>query len=95
MENFEEDIIKCKLLLDDGKEFIIPMTEDGYIFGTDLCKAAGKRISNWIRLKEVKDLVSDIEKTYKLKKIIEIHKGNSCKHIQGTWIHPELAIKLA
>ena len=68
MEIFEEqDIINCKLLLDDGNFFTIPMTKDGYIFGTDLCKAVGKRISNWIRLKEVKNLISDIEKTYKLK----------------------------
>jgi hypothetical protein len=32
------DIIKCKLILEDGSEFTIPMGEDGYVFATGLCK---------------------------------------------------------
>ena len=44
MEKFEKtgDIINCKLLLEDNKEFIIPMREDGYIFATALCKLVNK-----------------------------------------------------
>jgi hypothetical protein len=34
------------------------------------------------------------EKNYKTK-FIQINKGNSSKFIQGTWIHPDLAIQLA
>ena len=32
------DIIKCKLILEDNTEFIIPMREYRYIFVTALCK---------------------------------------------------------
>ena len=55
------DIIKCKLILEDNTEFIIPMREDGYIFATGLCKASGKIVGNWLRLKETKELVRKYE----------------------------------
>ena len=45
-----EDIFQCKLLLEDGTEFTIPLREDGYIFATALCKAVGKKPNDWLRL---------------------------------------------
>ena len=99
------DLFQCKLQLEDGTEFTIPLREDGYIFATGLCKAVGKRVNNWLRLKETKDLKNElgnkIEKddarisvSAKIQ-LIEVYKGGNDKYNQGTWIHPELGLNLA
>ena len=50
------DLFHCKLILENGQEFTIPLREDGYIFATGLCKAIGKKVNGWLRLKETKKL---------------------------------------
>ena len=97
------DIFNCKLLLEDGTEFTIPLREDGYIHATQLCKAAGKRIYDWLRLKETKELQNNIQLSVEKsvspnlasQKLIEVYKGNTSKYTQGTWIHPDLGLNLA
>ena len=95
------DIFQCKLKLEDDTYFTIPLREDGYIFATGLCKAAKKQVSNWLRLKETKDLKIQLENKIKsdlhisVSQLIEVYKGNSYKYNQGTWIHPDLGINLA
>jgi hypothetical protein len=100
MKYFEKvgDIFNCNLILEDGTEFIIPMREDGYIFATALCKVVGKKISHWLNLKETKEFKNKLEKSdagIPVSQLIEVYKGNSDKYNQGTWIHPNLGIKLA
>jgi len=93
-----EDVFQCKLLLEDGTEFIIPMREDGYIFATALCKTVGKPVGNWLRLKETKELIKNLEKSdihNRISQFIEVYKGNSGKYNQGTWVHPDLGLQLA
>lgn len=97
-QNFEKinDIFNCKLHLEDGTEFTIPLREDGYIYGTGLCKITNKRMYNWLRLKETKLLMKQIEEKSLIgTNIIEIHKGGNNKDCQGTWIHPDLGLNLA
>lgn len=100
MANFEKinNVIKCKLILEDNSEFIIPMREDGYIHATALCKAANKKVNHWLELKETKELRNKLEKSdtgINISQLIEVYKGNSGKYVQGTWIHPDLGIQLA
>ena len=93
-----EDIFQCKLLLEDGTEFTIPLREDGYIFATALCKAVGKKPNDWLRLKETKDLKNQLEKSKSGipdLQLIEVYKGKSSKYNSGTWIHPGLGLQLA
>jgi hypothetical protein len=75
------------------------MREDGYIFATALCKASGKLVGNWLRLKETKEFIKNLEKNdihiHTSGKLIEIYKGGNDKYNQGTWIHPDLGIQLA
>ena len=107
-QNFEKinDIFNCKLLLEDGTEFTIPLREDGYIYATGLCSVSGKRIHNWLRLRETKNLQKEIEKKLEVTKncdaqgrvsqlSMEVYKGNTSKYSQGTWIHPDLGLNLA
>jgi len=97
--NFEKigDIIKCKLILEDGNDFTIQMRNDGYIFATGLCKIAKKKVNHWLQLKETKELIKkfESEKLIHLSQLVEIYKGNTSKYDQGTWIHPDLGIQLA
>ena len=62
--NFEKinDIFNCKLILEDGTDFVIPLREDGYIYATGLCKVAKKRIHDWLRLSETKRIQRELEK---------------------------------
>ena len=51
------DLFQCKLKLENGEEFTIPLREDGYIHATALCKAVKKKPNDWLRLKETKELI--------------------------------------
>jgi hypothetical protein len=100
--NKVNDIFQCKLTLEDGKEFTIPLREDGYIFATGLCKAVGKRVYDWLRLKETKNFKTELENKLKkndtiipVSQLIEVYKGNTSKYSQGTWVHPDLGLNLA
>ena len=88
------DIIKCKLILEDGSDFTIPMRNDGYIFATGLCKIVKKQVGGWLRLNETKELIKKLESEKHIQ-LVEIYKGNTSKYNQGTWIHPDLGIQLA
>lgn len=99
------DIFNCKLLLEDGSEFEIPLREDGYIYATGLCKAVHKNIYHWTRLKETQKLKKNLDEKIKAdirmwmsgnpKPSVEVYKGGNDKYSQGTWIHPDLGLNLA
>ena len=59
------DIFNCKLILEDGSDFTIPLREDGYIHATGLCKAVGKRPKDWLRLRETKEFIIQLENKIK------------------------------
>jgi len=90
------DIFQCKLVLENNVEFVIPMREDGYIFATKLCQAAGKQLSKWKRSPDTKRLIEKKISSCPLgiTEIIEVHQGGS-GYQQGTWVHPDLGIHLA
>jgi hypothetical protein len=99
------NIVHCQLTLEDGSEFTIPMRNDGYIHATKLCKVGGKLIADWLRQKEVKNLINIVEGRLDSEKslcgapyhklAVEVNKGNSSKYTQGTWVHPDLGIHLS
>ena len=103
------DIFNCKLILEDGSDFTIPLREDGYIHATGLCKAVGKRPKDWLRLRETKEFIIQLENKIKnvvtqisltknnienIPILIEIYQAGN-KYNQGTWIHPDLGVNLA
>ena len=57
------DLFQSKLKLENGEDFTIPLREDGYIHATSLCKAAGKPVGNWLRLKEINELQNNLKKS--------------------------------
>jgi hypothetical protein len=75
--------------------------EDGFINATDMCKAGGKQFKNWYRLDSTKELIEELDNKLKKSvahiwatKIVDIIQGGSAK-LQGSWIHPDLAVHLA
>ena len=56
----------CSLKLTDGSSIMIPMREDGYVNATLLCKAAGKRIDNWMRLSGTKKIIKELYRSLKI-----------------------------
>ena len=89
-----DGLFNCDLKLDDGSSITIPMRKDGYINGTMLCKAGGKKFNVWNRLKNTTELITALESQtgFSISQLIE---GNSSKYEQGSWIHPDLAIQMA
>ncbi len=69
---------------------------DGYINATAMCKAAGKLFGHYNALDSTKafmvELSSDIG--IPISELLQAVKGGE-PHLQGTWIHPQVAIHLA
>jgi len=70
--------------------------DDGYINATAMCQAAGKEWSGYRRLQTTQDFLAALES------VLQIHRTDLVRSIsggdprlQGTWVHPQLAIHLA
>ena len=76
---------------------------DGYINATQMCQAAGKKIHDYTRLNSTKGFLNalSLETGYPVSKgekgiqpLLFIFQGRP-EHLQGTWVHPDVAINLA
>ena len=69
---------------------------DGYINATALCKACGKKLNDYTRLKATTDFLDVLssETGIPVSALIQIVKGGE-PQFQGTWVHPQVAINLA
>ncbi|MCB1463880.1 MAG: KilA-N domain-containing protein [Nitratireductor sp.] len=70
--------------------------EDGYINATAMCHAAGKRFHDYMRLGTSSEFLAalSIETGIPVSKIVQSIKGGDVR-LQGTWVHPQVAIHLA
>lgn len=97
----EEELLKKReevhFELTMGEFMIQARKSDGFINGTQLCKAGGKLFADWYRLEITKTycevLAADMGRP--ISQLIDVKKGNSHKFAQGSWIHPDLATNLA
>jgi hypothetical protein len=86
------------LTLEDGTVCDIPIRKDGYIYATELCKRAGKKLERWKNTKQTKNIVQLVSDETQLSPtvLIEVRKGGNNKgKIQGTWVNRKIAIHLA
>jgi hypothetical protein len=95
LEIIKENRIEGKLILNDV--IILSRVEDNYINATQLCKAGNKKFNDWVRLNSFGELINELECETGIpaSQLIDVKKGNSSEFIQGSWIHPDLAIQLA
>ena len=81
--------------VEDGS--IIPQrTRDGYINATALCQSVGRNFSDYRRTKLANDFIAELSVQINIPEDYLIHSiSGGHPKLQGTWVHPQLAINLA
>ena len=88
-------------------EVIYQRIQDGYVNATAMCKASNKKFNNWFRLPATKEFLNELsseigipvthiratEESRGLQAIIFKIQGG-VPEMQGTWVHPQVAINL-
>lgn len=69
---------------------------DGYINATAMCKATGKMFADYGRLASTNAFLQELSSDMgiPISDLIQSAKGGQ-PHLQGTWVHPQVAIHLA
>lgn len=69
---------------------------DGYINATSMCKAVGKKINDYSRLTTTQAFLDELSIVTGIPAtgLIQSIKGGP-PNLQGTWVHPQIAINLA
>lgn len=77
-------------------EVVTQRVTDGYFNATAMCKAAGKRINNYTRLPTTSDFIKELSSVTRIRAtdLVQTVQGGP-PHLQGTWVHPQVAINLA
>ena len=77
-------------------EVIHQRVKDGYINATAMCKAAGKQWNDYWRLKSTPEFANELfsDTGIPVSELIQSIKGG-VPYLQGTWVHPRVAIHLA
>ncbi len=77
-------------------ELIDQRAVDGYINATAMCQAAGRRFNDYTRLDGTKAFIRALstETGIPATELIQVVRGGN-PDLQGTWVHPQVAIHLA
>lgn len=69
---------------------------DGYVNATAMCKAAGKLFADFVRLRTTQPFLAELSSVMgiPITELIQSVRGGN-PHLQGTWVHPHVAISLA
>jgi hypothetical protein len=84
------------LFLDIGDGYNIEHREkDGYINVTNLCKAGGKKFSDWKRIEKTQSFLQVLSSSMviHINELIRYKIGSI--HERATWVHPHVAINIA
>ena len=91
------DIVQPQLLIEHpvAGEVVPQRAKDGYIHATDLCKQVGKCFGDYHRLAETAEFLNELSSDVGIptSELVQIIKGGD-KRLQGTWVHPQVAINL-
>jgi hypothetical protein len=81
--NVDENIIQQRVM-------------DGYINATALCKASNKSFADYSRLKNTEEFLNELSSDMGIPMSALIQQVRGGKpELQGTWVHPQVAINLA
>src|ERR1700730_6278215 len=77
-------------------EIVTLRQRDGYINATAMCKAAGKNFADYNRIGPTKAFLQELsaEVGLPIAELIQSLSGGT-PSLQGTWVHPQVAINLA
>jgi KilA domain-containing protein len=70
---------------------------DGYINATAMCAAAAKKFKGYTRLVSTKGYLAELSSDtgIPVEELIQVVVGKSEPKLQGSWVHPQVAIHLA
>lgn len=82
--------------VDDNPTIIQQRLTDGYVNASALCKASGKSFADYARLKSTEEFLSELSSDMgiPISELYQSVKGGN-PQLQGTWVHPQVAINLA
>lgn len=70
--------------------------EDGYIHATAMCNVGGKRLNNYLRNSVTRDFIEALSAETRIRATeLVIVKQGGIPSLQGTWVHPKVALHLA
>lgn len=77
-------------------QVIYQRASDGYVNATAMCKAAGKLFADYSRSKNTQAYLQALSSDMgiPISEIVQVIKGGE-PHLQGTWVHPDIAVHLA
>jgi hypothetical protein len=68
---------------------------DGYVNATAMCQATGKLLGNYLRNATTKDFLEELSSVMRIRitDLILVKQGG-IPALQGTWVHPDVAVSL-
>lgn len=78
-----------------NKDLIQQRLSDGYINATSLCKASGKLLGHYLENNTTQEFVKELSSVtlISVTELIQVIQGGT-PDLQGTWVHPQVAINL-
>jgi hypothetical protein len=79
-----------------ASEVVQQRVHDGYINATAMCQAAGRRWNDYGRIGPAVAFIDALaaETGLPVTELVQIVRGGE-PHLQGTWVHPQVAVNLA
>jgi hypothetical protein len=76
---------------------IVSQEPDGYVSLTDMAKASGKKVNDYLRLGSSKAYIEGLSGSTGIPadKLIRVNESSGRNENRGTWAHPEIAIDFA
>jgi hypothetical protein len=70
--------------------------KDGYVNVTAMCKAAGKKVNDYVRLSSTQQFIEELQSVAGIPAtLLVVTKQHGHAAEQGTWAHPDVAVNLA
>lgn len=76
--------------------FLVHRGKDGYVNATAMCKAGRKNFADYSRLSSTKAFIAELSSVmgFPINELVQSIRGGN-PTLQGTWVHPQVAIHLA
>lgn len=83
-------------LSQDNQQITFQRKEDGYINATALCNSANKSIGSYLRNQTTQEFLKELEAVMQIRitELVQVKQGGE-PHLQGSWVHPQVAVNLA
>jgi len=90
------DFIEIETSANNNIQSFYQRINDGYVNATAMCKSAHRNFSSWYRLNTTQEFLETLSSDIGIptSELVCIIKGGDYR-LQGTWVHPQVAIHLA